>query len=83
MISNMKKTVDPCDNFYEFACGYFDDPSSSSLKFNKYIDQADKNMDARIKDLIINSRQTFEFEPFKFINDFYYSCKNMNNYHRK
>lgn len=75
VLNNINTSVDPCDDFYEFACGRFKlhNPISES---SQYVDILTKNIETeyqKLEQLFI----TIKSNPlFDFVRNFYLTCSN-------
>ena len=85
ILENMNQKVDPCDDFYSFACGGFEskyvipDDKSSVTSFTLIGDE----ITAQLRDIIERPINESEAEPFKLVKKFYQSCLNKSNSSQK
>lgn len=78
LLKNMDKKVDPCEDFYSFACGGFEerlnipDDKSSMTTFSLISDQVTE----QLRSLVEKPIKEDEAEPFKLVKKLYQSCLN-------
>ena len=78
ILENMDQKVDPCDDFYSFACGGFEskhvipDDQSRVTTFSLISDK----VTAQLRNLIERPIDESETESFKLVKKFYQSCLN-------
>lgn len=76
VINNMDPTVDPCDDFYQFACGNFiketiiDDDKTSQTTFSAISD----SLLNKLRMIVTEPIQPNEQKPFKMAKLLYKSC---------
>lgn len=78
VLKNMDQSVEPCDDFYKYACGKFvantvipDDKTS----VNVFSDISDK-LQEQIRTLIIEESKPDESKPFRLAKDLFKACNN-------
>lgn len=78
ILKNMDKSVDPCEDFYSFACGGFEtrnvipDDQSSVTTFSLISDEVTE----QLRSLIERPIKETDAEPFKLVKKLYQSCLN-------
>lgn len=78
LIANMDESVDPCDNFYQFACGGFvkstiiPDDKTQMTTFGMLNDK----LDEQLRMLVEEPPKADEPKVFKLIKNLYQSCMN-------
>nr|CAG4648509.1 EOG090X01U4 [Polyphemus pediculus] len=78
LLKSMDKTVDPCQDFYQFACGGFEksntipDDQSSVTTFSLISDQVTEQLRTLVEKPIKEEEPT----PFKLLKKLYQSCLN-------
>ncbi|XP_021947553.1 neprilysin-2 isoform X2 [Folsomia candida] len=78
IIQNMDEEVDPCDNFYEFACGGFvkntiiPDDKTQMTTFGILNDK----LDEQVRILVEEPVKPDEPKPFQLVKNLYQSCMN-------
>lgn len=78
MRSKIDKTIDPCDDFYEFACANYDretmipEDKVSMNVFNHFGDKLIK----QILDLLEEPSTEQEIKPFRQAKDLFKACMN-------
>ncbi|XP_057336216.1 neprilysin-2-like [Microplitis mediator] len=71
MLKYRNPFVEPCDNFYRFVCGFYNDGDiTATPQFYEWM------RDATINGLIGDDDVKSEFKPFKLIQDFHETCMN-------
>ena len=75
ILQNMDKSVDPCQDFYAFACGGFEKKNIPDDR--SYVDTfmliSDK-VNQQLRFLVEKPIKEEEAEPFKLVKKFYRSC---------
>ena len=78
LLQNMDQTVDPCDDFYQFACGGFEkrniipDDQSSVTTFSLISDKVTE----QLRTLVEKPIDDDEAQPFKLVKKLFKSCLN-------
>ncbi len=79
IVSYINGSIDPCDNFYQFANGHYinemTDETEEDVELNFY-STASQLMDKRIGRLLSEPLYSNEWKPFKLAKSFYRSCLN-------
>ena len=81
LLQNMDQSVDPCQDFYSFACGGFEkkniipDDKSSVTTFSLISDKVTEQLHSLVEKPIKEE----EAEPFKLVKRLYQSCLNKSN----
>lgn len=77
----INESVDPCDDFFEFACGTFlettniPDDKSGISQFS-LVDDA---LEVQMKQIVQEPIQQYELKPFKMVKKLYQMCMNTTN----
>lgn len=83
VLKNMDRDVEPCDDFYKFACGGFlestiiPDDKVSVNTFSIIVDALDEQLRASIEE----EGSPNEPRPFKLVKEFYKTCMNKSRQH--
>lgn len=78
----MDKNVEPCDDFYNFACGSFIKSTNipeDKVSINTFSEIGDK-LQLQLKQLVSEDRNKNEKKPFKLANFLYRACMNKSKY---
>jgi len=78
MIEHMDDTVEPCDDFYNFACGkYIQDTiiPDDKVSVNAFSVISDK-LQEQLRTIITAPIEDSEIEPFKMVKKLYVACMN-------
>ncbi|XP_014481617.1 PREDICTED: neprilysin-11 isoform X1 [Dinoponera quadriceps] len=85
ILKNMNSDVEPCDDFYKFACGGFldttviPDDKTSVNTFSIIVDILEEQLRSRIEQESLPN----EPRPFKLAKDFYKACMNKTNIEKR
>ncbi|XP_039280391.1 neprilysin-2 [Nilaparvata lugens] len=78
VLQNMDRKVDPCDNFYEFACGKFveesriPDDKSSLTTFSVINDK----LQEQLRDILDQPISSHDIKPFVYAKNLFKACMN-------
>lgn len=80
IIKSLNKTVDPCDNFYDFACGGFTNSPFNNLSANFINNIDDNSMEEKLKIVVTEPIKPNDLKCANHFKKFYESCKNTSKY---
>lgn len=78
VLKNMNPDVEPCDDFYKFACGSFLDTTNipdDKTNVNAFSITED-NLSEQLRTSIEEESPPNEPKPFKLVKNFYKACMN-------
>ncbi|KAK4879933.1 hypothetical protein RN001_008079 [Aquatica leii] len=78
IIKNINSKIDPCTDFYEFACGGFVRDTiiaDDEMEVSSFTEAGDI-LHQQLRDLYETPKTEDEIRPFKLVKDFYKSCMN-------
>lgn len=78
MLEQMDQTVEPCDDFYSFACGQYVEETiipDDKVSVNAFSVISDK-LQEQLRTIITAPIEDDEIEPFKMVKKLYLACMN-------
>lgn len=79
ILESMDSSVDPCDNFYDFACGKY--LNNTFIEHDKYLVNAftdiSNTIQSQLQVIIHEKVEANESKPFKMAKNLYKSCMNV------
>lgn len=85
VLSKMKPEIEPCDDFYQFACGTYIDETQipeDKVAVNTFSVISDK-LQEQLKDIITEERPETDPKHFRLPNALYKACMNKSEYSLK
>lgn len=82
MLEQMDENVEPCDDFYSFACGNFVEDTiipDDKVSVNAFSVISDK-LQEQLRTIITAPIDDAEIEPFKMVKKLYVACMNKSNF---
>ncbi|XP_035221042.1 neprilysin-2-like isoform X2 [Stegodyphus dumicola] len=76
ILSNLNESVDPCDDFYEFACGGWIKEHGKDKSCTSVLSNIQHDIDLKLKNLLENELTKEEPVFIRMIRDMYFSCMN-------
>lgn len=78
MLEHMDQTIEPCDDFYNFACGQYVEDTiipDDKVSVNAFSVISDK-LQEQLRTIITAPVEDDEIEPFKMVKKLYIACMN-------
>lgn len=76
ILDKMDQSVDPCDNFYDFACGQFVKDTiipGDKVSVNSFNAINNKLME-QLREIITAPSKASEIKPFRVVKQLYFNC---------